>query len=108
MDVEVDETIVPADEQDAVEEKPDLDEAPASPPPTAKTKKKKVKVLQLTKDQSARAGQVHPLRSACKNQHPVLILVDKRYALFPYDCGEKMHVVLGWYWIRDLWGELCS
>lgn len=114
--VEVEDVVdqpVPADDNDSDAEKPGVEQTQEDPVSAASTPapenprkgKRKVKKTQLVKDQSARKGQVQPLITAMKNQHPLLLLADQRFKLFPYDLGERMFVVLGWYWVKEAWGE---
>ncbi|EJD52529.1 hypothetical protein AURDEDRAFT_111192 [Auricularia subglabra TFB-10046 SS5] len=72
--------------------------------PGKKRKGKTTKVV-LKADQTARGTQVDPLIVAAENQHPILLLAAYDYERFPYDLGEKRHVVLGWYWIKAHWEE---
>ncbi|KAL5507322.1 hypothetical protein ACEPAH_6778 [Sanghuangporus vaninii] len=37
--------------------------------------------------------------------HPLVLLIDDKYAPFPFDLEEKMYVVLGLYWIVNAWAE---
>ncbi|KZV82751.1 hypothetical protein EXIGLDRAFT_335607 [Exidia glandulosa HHB12029] len=120
VDVEVDDEDIAAvtlahagdnDHDDVDGEKPGVDSIDDNAPEAStsaespRRPKKKVKRALLTKDQSARKGQVNPLRNAMLHQHPILLLADKRWKLFPYNLGERWFVVLGWYWIKDSWEE---
>ncbi|KAL5485244.1 hypothetical protein ACEPAI_7886 [Sanghuangporus weigelae] len=37
--------------------------------------------------------------------HPLVLLIDDKYAPFPFDLEKKMYVVLGLYWIVNAWAE---
>lgn len=54
------------------------------------------------RDQDA---SVRALLNNYRNQYPLALIVDNRYAPFPFDLGERMYVVLGLYWIVNAWGE---
>ncbi|EJD02938.1 uncharacterized protein FOMMEDRAFT_107970 [Fomitiporia mediterranea MF3/22] len=55
---------------------------------------------QRDKDPSVRA-----LLYNHRSGHPLVLIADDKYVLFPFDLGEKMYVVLGLYWIVDAWAE---
>ncbi|CAA7261748.1 unnamed protein product [Cyclocybe aegerita] len=56
---------------------------------------------QLAQDQSVRA-----LLNSYRNHRPVALVMDDRYALFPYDLASKgvVYAVLGFYTITYAWG----
>ncbi|KAL5523744.1 hypothetical protein ACEPAG_7917 [Sanghuangporus baumii] len=37
--------------------------------------------------------------------HPLVLLIDDKYAPFPFDLEKKIYVVLGLYWIVNAWAE---
>lgn len=48
---------------------------------------------------------VDALLESYKLEHPVILVIDSGYSLFPYDLEQCMYVVLGLYWIVDAWGK---
>ena len=54
---------------------------------------------QFTTDKSVRA-----LIRTCQEKKPLVLLIDDRYRLFPYDLSTHVYVVLGYYTIVDFWG----
>jgi hypothetical protein len=54
---------------------------------------------QVSKDKSVRA-----LLNNFERQEPIVLLMDDKYRLFPYDMGKMTYSVLGYYWIVDAWG----
>jgi hypothetical protein len=57
-------------------------------------------------DQLAQDNSVRALLDNYRNQRPLALLIDDKYALFPYDLGVKdiTYVVLGFYTIAHAWG----
>lgn len=58
-------------------------------------------------DQLAQDKSVRALWNNYRNNRPLALLMDDRYALFPYDLKAKNvgYAVLGFYTISDAWGE---
>jgi len=58
---------------------------------------------QLAEDKSVDA-LIHNYRAGT----PIVLLVDDRYPLFPYDLGQQKicYIVLGWFMITHVWGTL--
>lgn len=56
---------------------------------------------QLSDDKSVRA-----LLSNYRNRRPLVLLIDDKYALFPYDLASKgvTYAILGFYTIVCAWG----
>jgi hypothetical protein len=56
---------------------------------------------QLAQDKSVRA-----LLNNYKNNRPLALLIDDKYALFPYDLGARdiAYAVLGFYIVENVWG----
>ncbi|KAF8894103.1 hypothetical protein BD779DRAFT_1783639 [Infundibulicybe gibba] len=62
---------------------------------------------QLADDQLAQDKSVRALISNYHQNRPIALLIDDKYALFPYDLGYKgiAYAVLGFYTIRYAWAE---
>ncbi|KAH9485560.1 hypothetical protein JR316_0002470 [Psilocybe cubensis] len=60
-------------------------------------------------DQLAQDKSVRALWNTYQNNRPLVLLVDERYALFPYDLKAKnvSYAVLGFYTISDAWELTC-
>lgn len=64
--------------------------------------------LQKAADQEEGDKSVRALLQTYETKRPVALLIDDRYALFPYDLTSKpdcTYVVLGFYHIAHAWGE---
>ncbi|KAH7104300.1 hypothetical protein BKA62DRAFT_694201 [Auriculariales sp. MPI-PUGE-AT-0066] len=59
----------------------------------------------LKNDQSDNLPSCNALLNAWKCSVPLVLVMAKNWALFPYDCGDKHYCVLGWYWIQHIWYE---
>ena len=61
-------------------------------------------------DQLAQDKSVSALLATYKNGRPLVLLIDDKYALFPYDLSASgvTYAVLGFYIITHAWGELTS
>lgn len=59
-------------------------------------------------DQHAQDKSVRALLQNYKEVRPLVLLIDDKYALFPYDLGSKnvTYAVLGFYTITHVWGKL--
>ena len=58
-------------------------------------------------DQDATDKSVRALLSNFKKKQALVLLVDDKYALFPYGlaASKYTYVVLGFFWISHAWGE---
>lgn len=58
-------------------------------------------------DQREEDKSVRALLRTYQMGRPLVLIIDDRYALFPYDLAEKgyTYVVLGFYHIAHAWGE---
>ncbi|KAI5123916.1 hypothetical protein M0805_006334 [Coniferiporia weirii] len=63
------------------------------------------KSLDGSSGQSEQDHSVRALLNGIDSRHPIVLIADDNYALFPYDLGKYMYVVLGLYWIVDAWAE---
>ncbi|GBE81144.1 hypothetical protein SCP_0308700 [Sparassis crispa] len=63
--------------------------------------------VQEANDQLAEDKSVRALLNTFRLQRPVVLLIDDKYKLFPYDLTAKgySYVVLGYYHIRHAWAE---
>jgi hypothetical protein len=63
-------------------------------------------MVQSATDQLAQDKSVRALLSTYQLQRPLVLLVDDRYTLFPYDLSTKdvTYAVLGLYTITHAWG----
>lgn len=64
-------------------------------------------VAQEAEDQLAKDKSVQALLSNFRSRRPLVLLIDDKYALFPYDLGSKgvTYAVLGFYTIIHAWGK---
>jgi len=64
-------------------------------------------VAQEAEDQLAKDKSVQALLSNFRSRRPLVLLIDDKYALFPYDLGSKgvTYAVLGFYTIVHAWGK---
>ncbi|KAF8813860.1 hypothetical protein BYT27DRAFT_7334882 [Phlegmacium glaucopus] len=62
---------------------------------------------QPASDQLAQDKSVRALLDNYRNQRPLVLLIDDKYVLFPYDLGARdiTYVVLGFYTIAHAWAE---
>lgn len=62
--------------------------------------------LKLADDQKAEDKSVRALLTNYNKQIPLVLIIDDKYALFPYDLGAKdiTYAVLGVYTITHAWG----
>ena len=69
-------------------------------------KRKGQTVAQPATDQLAEDKSVRALLNNYRNQRPLVLLIDDKYVLFPYNLGAKdiTYVVLGFYIIAHAWG----
>ncbi|OCB90685.1 hypothetical protein A7U60_g2120 [Sanghuangporus baumii] len=56
-------------------------------------------------DQRDHDASVRALLYNYRVGHPLVLLIDDKYAPFPFDLEGKMYVVLGLYWIVNAWAE---
>jgi hypothetical protein len=58
-------------------------------------------------DQSAQDHSVNALLATYKACKPIVLLIDDKYALFPYDLAGKQvaYAVLGFFVIAHVWGK---
>ena len=64
--------------------------------------------LQEASDQEEGDRSVRALLRTYQMKRPIVLIIDDRYALFPYDLSTKpdcTYVVLGFYHIAHAWGE---
>ena len=64
--------------------------------------------VQEASDQLADDKSVRALLQTHRMKRPIALLIDDRYAMFPYDISAKpdcMYVVLGFYHIAHAWGK---
>jgi hypothetical protein len=63
-------------------------------------------MVQSAADQLAQDKSVRALLSTYRLQRPLVLLIDDRYTLFPYDLSTKdvTYAVLGLYTITHAWG----
>ncbi|KAH7100505.1 hypothetical protein BKA62DRAFT_706520 [Auriculariales sp. MPI-PUGE-AT-0066] len=62
--------------------------------------------MELKQDQSGEARSPAALLHAYQNRVPVVLIMDKHYRLFPYECSKGMvYCVLGFYLIQRVWYE---
>lgn len=61
-------------------------------------------------DQQEGDKSVRALLETQRMKYPIALLVDDKYALFPYDLASRgcAYAVLGWYYIVHAWGLLFS
>ena len=59
-------------------------------------------------DQSAQDHSVNALLATYKTCRPLVLLIDDKYALFPYDLASMgaTYAVLGFFVITHAWGRL--
>ena len=65
-------------------------------------------VLRGPSDQLQNDKSVRALLGTAATKQPIALLIDDRYAMFPYDISAKpdcMYVVLGFYHIAHAWGK---
>lgn len=62
-----------------------------------------VRVTELKQDQTETQASARSLYNNWRLRKPLVVLIGKNYALFPYDLGDRSYVVLGWYMITQLW-----
>lgn len=64
----------------------------------------------LASDQLADDKSVRALLRTYQMKKPLVVLVDDKYALFPFNLAEKecTYAILGWYRIAYAWGMLSS
>lgn len=57
-------------------------------------------------DQLAQDKSVRALLNNFHHGRPLVLLIDDKYALFPYDLGSKdvTYAVLGFYTVSHVWG----
>ncbi|EGO00090.1 hypothetical protein SERLA73DRAFT_52598, partial [Serpula lacrymans var. lacrymans S7.3] len=62
---------------------------------------------QLADDQDSTDKSVRALLNTFASKNPLVLLVDDKYALFPYDLASSRYtyVVLGHFWISHAWAE---
>jgi hypothetical protein len=62
----------------------------------------------IAEDQLAGDTSVKALLQTYKSNSPLALLIDDKYALFPYDLSAKgvTYAVLGFYFIAHAWGEV--
>ena len=63
-------------------------------------------LVQLADDQLAQDKSVCALLTTYRLQRPLVLLIDDKYTLFPYDLSTKdvTYAVLGLYTITHVWG----
>ncbi|OAX39114.1 hypothetical protein K503DRAFT_690307 [Rhizopogon vinicolor AM-OR11-026] len=63
--------------------------------------------FQQAQDQEVTDKSVRALLKNYTNRRPLVLLVDDKYALFPFNLGASgyTYVVLGFYWISHAWAE---
>lgn len=61
---------------------------------------------QPASDQLAQDKSVRALLNNYKNNRPLALLIDDKYALFPYNLGARdiTYAVLGFYTVEKVWG----
>lgn len=61
----------------------------------------------LADDQLAQDKSVRALIANYTNKRPLVLLIDDKYALFPFNLSASgiTYAVLGFYFISDFWGE---
>jgi hypothetical protein len=66
-------------------------------------------VTQQADDQLAEDKSVKALLTTYNSHRPLVLLVDDKYSLFPYDLSAKdvTYAVLGYFFIAHAWGERC-
>lgn len=59
-------------------------------------------------DQLAQDKSIRALLNNYRNGRPLALLIDDKYALFPYDLGFKdiTYAVLGFYTVAHVWGTI--
>lgn len=64
-------------------------------------------LLQVADDQLAQDKSVRALLTTYKLQRPLVLLIDDKYTLFPFDLSTKdvTYAVLGLYTIAHVWGQ---
>lgn len=64
-------------------------------------------ITQEADDQLAQDKSVRALLANYRSRRPLVLLIDDRYVLFPYDLGVRdiTYAVLGFYTIVHAWGE---
>jgi hypothetical protein len=62
--------------------------------------------FQQAQDQEVTDKSVRALLKSYTDRRPLVLLVDEKYALFPFDLGASgyTYIVLGFYWISHAWG----
>lgn len=65
------------------------------------------RIEQKDEDQKDSDKSVRALLKTWKDRLPIALLVDDKYALFPYDLASAnyTYTVLGFYWISHAWGQ---
>ena len=63
-------------------------------------------MTQLADDQLAEDKSVRALLTNYRESRPLVLIIDDKYALFPYDLRAKgvTYAVLGFYTITHAWG----
>ncbi|RXW21281.1 hypothetical protein EST38_g4567 [Candolleomyces aberdarensis] len=66
--------------------------------------------LRPAEDQKSDDKSVRALLKACREKRPIALVIDDRYALFPYDLSALgvTYAVLGFYMIVEAWEKLIS
>lgn len=66
--------------------------------------------FQQAQDQEVTDKSVRALLKSYTDRRPLVLLVDDKYAQFPFDLGASgyTYVVLGFYWISHAWGTANS
>lgn len=64
--------------------------------------------LRPAEDQKSDDKSVRALLKTYQERRPIALVIDDRYALFPYDLSALgvTYAVLGFYMIVDAWGEI--
>jgi hypothetical protein len=67
-------------------------------------------VTELAQDQLADDKSVSALLKTHHSLRPLVLLIDDKYSLFPYDLAAKgvTYAVLGYFFIAHAWGEFFS
>ena len=63
-------------------------------------------VMTVSFDQVSQDKTVRALLHNFERKEPLVLLMDDKYRLFPYDMGKMTYAVLGYYWIVDAWGTI--
>lgn len=64
-------------------------------------------MTEVADDQMANDKSVRALLANYRERRPLVLLIDDKYALFPYELGttDVTYAVLGFYTIAHVWGR---